>query len=289
MPQQRVLITGANGLLGSALAPAFQRRGSAEVLRLGRGELDITDAEAVRSRMDSFHPDVVINCAAYTRVDDCETHEPLALQVNGRGAGNVARSAAAVGARVIHLSTDYVFDGRAREPYPEDHATGEPARLSAYGRSKRLGEQLVREASPDAVIVRSSWLFGPAGRCFPQAILDRARRGEPLAVVDDQVGAPTYAPDLAEAIADLAERRARGIFHVTNTGACSWYAFACAILRHAGLDVPIRPVGSEAVPRPARRPAYSVLDNRRFVETVGRPLRPWLDALDAYLSSAGRP
>ena len=163
----KVLITGAGGLLGTPTVKVFEARQETQVLALGRQALDITDAAEVEARVCELRPDLVVNCAAYTKVDDCESHEAEANRVNGDGAGNVARWAAACGARLIHISTDYVFDGRGTSPYPEDHPTGDPSQLSAYGRSKLLGEQQVRRHHSRAVILRTAWLYGQNGPCFP--------------------------------------------------------------------------------------------------------------------------
>lgn len=278
----RVLVTGATGLLGSEVVSAFRRDPGADVVGLGHHELDVTDEALVRSRFETLAPDLVIHCAAYTKVDDCEANEDHARCVNGDGAGHVATAAHACAARLFHISTDYVFDGEAQRPYAEDHPPAAPERLSAYGRSKLLGEELVRRGHPEAVLVRTAWLFGN-GPCFPRTILERAHRGEPLRVVSDQVGSPTYASDLAEALVELAHDEAGGIYHITNAGDCSWHAFAVEILRAAGIDSAIAPIRACELDRPARRPAYSVLDNRRYCELAGGPLRPWQEAVADFL------
>ena len=270
--------------MGTPTVKAFEAGQGAQVLSLGRRELDITDAAEVDARIGAFGPDLVVNCAAYTKVDDCEAHEAEASRVNGQGAGNVARSAAACGARLIHISTDYVFDGCGTEPYSEDHPTGAPSQLSAYGRSKLLGEQQVREHHQRAIILRTAWLYGLDGPGFPQAILKRARAGGPLQVVTDQVGSPTFASDLAKAICSLAEVGAAGVFHFTNAGRCTWLEFAVELLRLAEVDVPVGPITSDQLRRPAKRPCFSVLDNRRFVTVTGQSPRSWQAALADYMS-----
>ena len=285
MRTSKVLITGAGGLLGTPTVKAFEARRETQVLALGRQALDITDASDVEARVCEFGPDLVVNCAAYTRVDDCESHEADASRVNGDGAGNVARSAAACGARLIHISTDYVFDGRSTVPYPEDHPTGDPSQLSAYGRSKLLGEQQVRRHHNRAIILRTAWLYGQDGPGFPQAILKRARAGDPLQVVTDQVGSPTYASDLARAICRLAEFDVAGCFHFTNAGRCTWLEFAVELLRLAEVDMPVGPITSDQLRRPAKRPGFSVLDNRRFMAVTGESPRSWQEALSDYISS----
>jgi dTDP-4-dehydrorhamnose reductase len=279
----KVLIVGAKGLLGTPTLAAFGRDPGVEVLGADLPELDITDERSVGRLLGEFTPDLVVNCAAYTQVDACEQNEALACKVNGTAAGILAKAAADCRARMIHISTDYVFEGDAGRPYAEDHPTGRPEKLSAYGRSKLLGEQLVRQHHPGALIVRTAWLYGPNGLGFPNAILRRAREDGRLRVVNDQTGSPTYAPDLAEALHKLGRLDVGGFMHVTNSGQCTWYQFACEIVRLAGLDVPVQPVTSAEFPRPAKRPAFSVLDNRRFVQTVGEPLRPWQDAIREFM------
>ncbi len=281
--RKRVLLTGSAGLLGTAVMEVFRKDQEWELVCRDRGELDITDAAAVAFQLRHERPDLVINCAAYTRVDDCESNVEPAMRVNGDGAGNVAAASAEVGARLIHLSTDYVFDGTADRPYREDDPTGRPESLSVYGRSKLAGEQLVSAGHPQALIIRTAWLYGAAGRSFPRTILELARRQPRLEVVDDQRGSPTNARDLAQAIAELAKMELRGIVHVTNSGQCTWCEFARRIVRLAGMDVPIVPVPTERFPRPARRPQYSVLDQGRFAEAVGRPMRPWTEAVEEFI------
>lgn len=283
MKCNRVLITGATGLLGSAVVESFRLNTGAEIVGLGRHELDITDADHLASSVNGFRPDLIINCAAYTRVDECEADEVLARRINGEGAGNVARAAADVGADLIHISTDYVFNGSANAPIAEDAPPADPAKLSAYGRSKLLGEQLVRAAHPQAVIVRTAWLFGRGGACFPKTILQRAQAGLPLRVVNDQTGSPTFAADLAMGLFELAQHRASGTYHFNNAGSCTWHALAGEVLRHAGIIANIEAVTSEELSRPARRPKYSVLDMSRFIADTGLRPRPWQEALAEFI------
>lgn len=283
---KRVLITGARGLLGTPTTTLFRAAQGVEVSAVGHLEFDITDEAAVRRHVDAFRPDLVINCAAFTKVDACEEQHALADRVNGYGAGIVAAAAAAHGARLIHVSTDYVFDGQATRPYREDHPTGNPRALCAYGRSKLLGEQRVAAAHPAAIIVRTAWVYGEDGPCFPRTILRLAGERPLLRVVSDQTGSPTYARDLAGALFELARTNAQGVFHVTNAGQCTWFEFAREIVMQAGLGTPVEPIATEDYPLPARRPKYSVLDNGRYVTTAGRPLRPWREALSEYLRRA---
>jgi len=280
---ERVLVTGAGGLVGTPTVAAFRAR-RAEVVALAKSDLDITDADAVRATLRGWSPDLIVNCAAYTKVDDCETQVEQAMRVNGDGPGVLARAAVAANARFIHLSTDYVFDGRGGRPYREDDPTAPPEILSAYGRSKLAGEVGVRAADPNALIVRTAWVYGPDGPGFPNAILRAAKEKPRLKVVNDQAGCPTYAPDLAQAIVALAMIEATGIVHVANSGVCTWYDFACEIVRLAGLHTPVDPCTTVEFPRPAKRPAYSVLDTGRFVELTGKPLRPWREAIAEFIS-----
>ena len=278
----RVLVTGARGMLARALLRELERRGH-EVVGLGRDALDVTDADAVERAVREWVPDVVVQCAAYTRVDDAETDEAAAFAVNAEGTRNVARACRAVGARLVYPSTDYVFDGRASSPYRPDHP---PAPLNAYGRSKLAGEEAAREAG-DWVVARTSWLYGAGGRNFVSTILRRAMEGTPLRVVDDQRGTPTWTGALAVTLVGLLEADVpSGIYHTTGRGETTWYGFAREALRLAGIDADIVPVPTEAFPTPARRPRYSVLDCSSTEAVVG-PLPDWRDALRAAIAEGG--
>jgi len=277
----RFVITGAAGMLGQDLVAAAQGAGH-EVLALPRAELDIADRAAVDDALGSAAADVVVNCAAWTNVDRAETSPDDALAVNGAGAGNVARAAAASGAWTIHVSSDYVFDGSKRSPYVESDAVGP---VSSYGRSKLAGEREVAAEAPQAhTIVRSSWLFGAFGPCFPATILRLAGERDELMVVDDQVGCPTFTGHLAAALVDLAARpstRPLGIVHVAGGGECSWYEFAREIVAGSGLPCEVKPCTTAEMPRPATRPAYSVLRTER-----GAPGLPeWRQGLAGYVAA----
>jgi dTDP-4-dehydrorhamnose reductase len=236
---------------------------------LTRADLDVTDAAAVREALAGA---TVINCAAYADVDGAESHSAAAHAVNEEGARNVAEAAG----RVLYVSTDYVFDGSKKAPYVESDAT---APIQEYGRSKLAGEHATAEANPDHLIVRSSWLFGAAGRNFVETILDLASERDELRVVEDQVGCPTFTGHLAEALLALAAGGERGLMHVAGGGSCSWFEFAREIVERAGVDSQVQPCSSDEFPRPARRPVYSVLVSER-----GSPALPaWQDGLDAYL------
>jgi dTDP-4-dehydrorhamnose reductase len=275
----RILVTGAGGMLGTDVCKAATD-GGFEVLAYQRARLDITDASAVEAAVRRDRPDVVVNCAAWTDVDGAEASPQAALEVNGAGAGNVAGAAAGCGAWTIHVSTDYVFDGSKLEPYLEADPV---APLSEYGRSKLEGERAVaREAPEQHTIVRSSWLFGVAGRCFPKTILRLAAERDELTVVDDQVGCPTFTAHLAEALIDLGRiRRLSGVVHVAGAGDCSWFGFAREIVAAAQLPARIRPASTSEMPRPAPRPAYSVLRSGR----AGAPLLDdWREGLNQFMA-----
>jgi dTDP-4-dehydrorhamnose reductase len=277
----RVLVTGADGQLGRPLVSTLATDPQMSVLGADRKRLDITDPASIAAVMTEFGPDVVVNCAAWTAVDAAEEDEAAATAVNGIAVGRLAQACADNGAWLVHLSTDYVFDGRARSPYPEDAL---PNPVSAYGRSKLAGEIAVQRELPDRhYIVRTAWLYGMYGQNFVRTILRALAQRGSVDVVDDQLGQPTYAPDLARQIQALIRRRpAAGIFHGTNSGMTSWYGFTRAIAEEAGIpDSAVRPTNSSAFPRPAIRPAYSVLGHGRWAD-VGIPqMRDWRSALVA--------
>lgn len=275
-----VCIVGAQGMLGSDLLRAL---GPDRAVGLGHADADITDPEAIRDAIRRGRPHTVINCAAYTRVDDCESHRERAFAVNGDGARNVAAAATAVGARLVHVSTDYVFDGTATAPIPE---TAEPRPQTVYGASKLAGERAVRDVVPKALIVRTAWLFGLHGPNFIETILRLATERARLSVVNDQRGAPTATVDLAEALLALVQADATGIVHVTNSGSCTWYDYARFVLERAHGPAPeVLPVRTAEFPRPAPRPAYSVLDCAHYTALTGRAMPPWEDAVERYLQA----
>jgi dTDP-4-dehydrorhamnose reductase len=281
----RILITGAAGMLGRDAARAAAEAGH-EPLALARSDLDIRDREAVSARVAAERPDVVLNCAAWTDVDGAEAAEPDALAVNAAGAGNLAAAAAAAGAWTIHISTDYVFDGSrggSRRPYVESDAV---APINAYGRTKLAGEREVAGAAPRAhTIVRSSWLFGAGGRCFPQRIMRLAREREQLRVVADQIGCPTFTGHLARTLVALAERRRppAGIVHVAGAGQCSWFQFAQEIVARVGIACEVEPCATAELPPYAPRPAWSVLGSERAAELPRLP--DWHAGLGDYLAA----
>ena len=278
------VIVGAEGMLGRQLAEVLVAE-HPQTVCAGHDELDITDYWGIRWDLERLQATVVINCAAFTDVDGCESRPDLAQQVNGVGAGNLARACHETEARLIHVSTDFVFDGAEERPYREQAATHP---ISLYGRSKLEGELEVASAHPDHLILRTSWLYGPHGKNFISAILKAARAGGPLKVVHDQRGTPTYTRDLAEAILRLLSVGARGVMHFANAGVCSRYDFAVEALRLAGMEeVPVESIGSNELDRPARRPANSALDASRYTELTGLTPRPWQETLVDYLEATG--
>jgi dTDP-4-dehydrorhamnose reductase len=277
-----IVVLGA-GLLGKELAAQCDQRRQAVIL-LDRASCGLTSADEVAAVLGRSLPGAVINCAAYTKVDRAEVERDAAMAVNAVGAANVARACAMHHIRLVHISTDFVFDGTANTPYQPADKTNP---LSVYGQSKLQGELLIREINPAGwFILRTSWLFGMTGPCFPRAILDRAMKGQPLKIVNDQVGSPTYAPDLAAATLDLIDRKASGIHHLANGGQCSWFEFATAIAAEFGIVADIQPTTTaafrEARPGQAVRPAYSVMADAQIPELLGRKIRPWQEALASY-------
>jgi dTDP-4-dehydrorhamnose reductase len=262
-------------MLGSAVVAAARARGWA-ALGLSRRQGDLTDRDGLRGWAERFRPDVVVNCAAYTKVDAAETERELAFAVNGEGAAAAAALASQAGVRLVHVSTDYVFDGKAEQPYREDAPT---APLSVYGQSKLEGERRAL-AYDRAAVVRTSWLFGPGGPNFVAAMVGLIEAGRlPLRVVADQQGCPTSTASLARALLDLARWETTGIVHFQNREPVSWYAFAVEIARLWSGAVEVVPVTTAEFPRPAPRPAYSVLDVGRFEHLAGRRVEPWEEGL----------
>ncbi|HEY7412489.1 MAG TPA: dTDP-4-dehydrorhamnose reductase [Vicinamibacteria bacterium] len=279
----RYLVTGAAGQLGQALVAHL---GARCAWSGGRDALDVTDPRAVARLVTEVAPDVVVNASAYNAVDAAETDVAAAMAVNALGPRHLAEACRAAGAVLVHVSTDYVFDGRRREPYGEDDATRP---LSVYGTSKLAGELLVAASDAAHLIVRTSGVFGRGGSrskggSFVERVVARAAAGEPLRVVDDQVFAPTYAPDLARALVSLVESGARGLFHVAGGGIASWHELATAALSAAGVAAAVERIASEALAAPAERPAYSVLDTGRYRALGLPPLRHWREALAEMLA-----
>jgi len=267
----RWLVTGANGMLGQDVVGLLGRHGE-QVTALGRTALDVTDPEAALAAVAGH--DVVVNCAAYTAVDAAEQDEAVAFDVNGVGAANVARAAARHGARVVHVSTDYVFDGDATTPYAEDAPV---APRSAYGRTKAAGEWAVRAEAADHLIVRTAWLYGAGGPCFPKTIARVLHERGGADVVDDQVGQPTWTADLADLVLHLVRAGVpAGTYHGTAGGSTSWYGFAREVAAAVDVDPSsVRPTTSDALIRPAPRPAYSVLGHDRLRSLGVAPIGDW--------------
>ncbi len=270
-----ILVVGANGMLGHDLMQLL----SGEIRGVDIGDIDITSIESVQRVLLTLKPAVIINAAAYTDVDGCETRRDLAMQVNGEGVGNLALTAREIGARLVQISTDYIFDGGKGSPYVEDDPT-QP--LSVYGESKLAGELNVRLA-PDYLIVRTQWLYGVHGNNFVETMLRLAGEKKELAVVDDQVGSPTWTVDLSLAIRALLEKGCCGTYHVANAGYCSWNEFAKTIFAEAGMEITVRPMTTKDLDRPARRPLYSTLDCGKLIRDTGFRPGPWQDALGKYL------
>jgi dTDP-4-dehydrorhamnose reductase len=276
----RVLIFGASGLLGKAL---MQQWSGDQVTGLNSRDGDIRDPNRVQEIVQQNSPHWVVLAAAYTDVDGCESNRELAFAVNRDGAVNVCQAAVSVGARFLFLSSDYVFDGRKAAPY---ETTDQRNPRSVYGRTKAEAETRLLESNPSCCIVRTSWLFGSGGKCFPDTILKLAATRPALDVVNDQRGCPTYSEDLARAIIQLCRKNASGIVHATNAGDCTWFEFARHIVRTAGLNTEVRPVSSRQMARPAPRPAYSVL-SAHSLRSLGIEMPTWQDAIERYVKQKG--
>lgn len=287
MPLGRVLITGGAGQLGSDLLALLPGDGSARALT--HAELDIADDASIERALDEHAPDVVVNCAAYHVVDRCEQEDELAWRVNVRAVRSLARRCAERGAKLVHFSTNYVFDGERDEPYGEDDV---PAPRSVYALTKLAGEHAALAYAPGALVARTAGLYGLAGNAskggnFIERVLGRAREGAELRMVADQRLTPTFTADLAAAALEALERNATGLVHLTNAGACSWHEFTLALLENAGLDVPVEPVPTTVPPGGAARPRNGVLARPRADALGLTPLRPWRAALDDYMARAG--
>jgi dTDP-4-dehydrorhamnose reductase len=273
----KILLTGRGGQVGLELEQRLPRLG--EVVVTGQEQLDLADAGSVRRALQEIKPGLIVNAAAHTAVDRAESEPELAMRVNGEAPGVLAEEARRLGALLVHYSTDYVFDGSKRTPYVEDDA---PRPLGVYGRTKLEGERRVRASGCRHLIVRTAWVYG-RGRNFIAAILDRARKGQPLRVVNDQFGAPTWAADIAAVTLKLLDRE--GLYNVTAAGEASWYEVAVETLRRAGLQTEISPVSTAQYGAKAPRPRYSVLDNGRLRDAGVAPIGDWRERLAAYLKA----
>ena len=277
----RVTLFGASGLLGQELVRAVHDGGD-HLTALSSKDADLRDRARIGDMVRDSRPDWVILSAAYTDVDGCESNRGLAFAVNCEGAVNVAEAAREAGSRLLFVSTDYVFDGAKTSPY-ETGETRNPT--GVYGDSKARAEERLQQILPEVCIVRTSWLFGHGGKCFPATILKLASTRPEISVVNDQRGSPTFTPDLASALVRLCRASARGIVHATNSGNCTWYDFATEIVRETGLPTQVKPVTTAEFPRPAKRPAYSVL-SPDSLNAYNIHMPSWQDALRRYLGSA---
>lgn len=292
----KILITGAKGQLGTQISNILKNMNSelgaidirykeAEVAGVDIDELDIANLSETRKYISNIKPDIIINCAAYTNVDGCESNEDLAFKANAIGPRNLAIISEEIGAKLIHVSTDYVFSGDGVKPYREYDL---PNPKSVYGNTKYLGEEYVREFCSRYFIVRTAWLYGYYGNNFVKTIIKAAKEKGKLEVVNDQRGNPTNAEDLAYHLLKLALTEEYGIYHCTGTGECSWYDFACKIVEYAGIDCTVNPTTSDKINRAAKRPSFSSLDNMMLRCTVGDEMRQWEDALKVYMQNINR-
>ena len=277
----KTLITGANGQLGRELA---RLAGPGEIIKTDMAELDITDRDAVERFVSAHRPAIIFNCAAKTDVDACETGPEAAFRINAAGPRNLAMAAEAAGAALVHISTDYVFPGDGDRPLRE---WDEPGPKTVYGKSKLLGERYVSQFCKQHFIVRTSWLYGPDGNNFVRTIVKNAKAKGALKVVNDQRGCPTYTADLARRLLKLSGTKEYGLYHCAGKGGCTWYEFAKKIIELSGVACEVSPCTTEEFPRPAPRPAYSVLDNMALRCTIGDEMRPWEEALTDFMEKYG--
>ncbi|MFC4323378.1 dTDP-4-dehydrorhamnose reductase [Litchfieldia salsa] len=274
-----VLVTGVRGQLGHDVVKSLGSRNH-EVHGVEREQLDITNEADVKSLIAEIKPDAIIHCAAYTNVDGAEQDKDTAYEVNALGAKYLAQAAKSVDAKMVYVSTDYVFNGTAETPYKVDEPTNP---LGVYGETKLAGEEFTSEILDKFFIVRTAWVFGINGNNFVKTMLKLGKERGELGVVHDQIGSPTYTVDLANFLVELVESDKYGIYHATNDGVCSWFDFAEEIFKQAGLEVKVNPLTTEQFPRPAARPKYSVLDKTKITEQNFTPLRDWKEALASYL------
>ncbi|MEO0019341.1 MAG: dTDP-4-dehydrorhamnose reductase [candidate division WOR-3 bacterium] len=275
----KCLVTGARGLLGSELVQYLRKEGN-ELIAWDLPDNDVTDIERSINEIHRVKPDVIFHLAAWTDVDGCEENPAKATMVNFQGTWAVALGAAELGCKMVYISTDYVFDGKTKRPYREND---KPNPISVYGRSKFMGEQAVIKNCPRRFIVRTSWLFGRYGRNFVDTIRQKAQMESRIFVVSDQTGSPTYARDLCAPLLTIASSEYYGIYHLTNSGQCSWFEFAREVIRLIKADCEVVPIGSIECGRKAPRPEFSVLDNYNYRKRFGAVLRPWQEALRSYL------
>ncbi|MER2013233.1 MAG: dTDP-4-dehydrorhamnose reductase [Methanobrevibacter sp.] len=274
----KILITGSNGMLGHDLIEVL--KDNHELILTTSKTLDITDKNHVIEFIGENKPDIVINSAAYTNVDGCEENQETAYSINGDGVRNLAEGCSKIDCPLVHISTDYVFNGKNTKPWVENDEIGP---ISVYGKSKLKGEEAILEILDKFFIIRTAWLYGINGGNFPKTMLELAKNHSEITVVYDEVGTPTYTTDLAKAISQLIETDYYGIYHITNSGSCSWCEFARYIFEIAGKDVKVLPVTASEFARPAPRPHYSVLENKNWIENGFEPLRSYKDAIKEYI------
>ncbi len=277
----KVLVTGAKGQLGQDVMKLLARDNH-EAIGTDRDDLDITNESDVFAFITEVKPDVILHCAAYTNVDAAESDADTAYKINALGTEYLAKAAKAAGSKMLYISTDYVFDGNGTKPYEVDNPTNEP--LGVYGKTKLAGEEMLKKYLDQYFIVRTAWVFGVGGNNFVKTMIRLGEERGEVGVVHDQVGSPTYTVDLANLMLELMQTDKYGTYHATNAGVCSWYEFAVEIFKQVGMDVKVNPLTSDQFPRPAKRPAYSVLSKKKLEEAGLTPLRDWKEALAAYLA-----
>lgn len=278
----RVLVTGSNGQLGRSITWVLKHH---EVLAKNRQELDITDPYSIFTVAKDFKPEIVINCAAFTDIEECETKRDEAYRVNIVGTRNLAIETIKYNATYVHISTDYIFDGKVKTPYKEDHQANP---INVYGESKLGGELLVKNICSKYFIIRTSRLYSQWGNNFVKAVIEKSRHQSSLEVVKDQVSSPTYALDLARSMSLMLNTNKYGIYHITNSGCCSWYDMAKKVIEITGQNVKVEPINSNAFNNPARRPAYSVLDNSKFIRTFNHTMPHWEKSLRNFIRNSYR-
>lgn len=273
----RILITGASGMLGHDLQRTLKNH---ELILYNSKNLDITNKNLVSEKINEMKPDILINSAAYTNVDDCETNYEEAHKVNALGPKNLATVCKDLKIPLVHISTDYVFDGKKTEPLKENDNLGPQ---TAYGKTKLEGEQFIQKILDEYFIIRTAWLYGCEGNNFVKTMLNLSKSHNEINVVNDQIGSPTFTYDLAKGISEIIKTDKYGVYHLTNSGSCSWYEFSKEIFKLANINVKVTPVTTEEFPRPAPRPKYSVLSNDKWIKQGFKPLRNYKEALKEYL------
>lgn len=273
----RILITGASGMLGHDLQRTLKNH---ELILYNSKNLDITNKNLVSGKINEMKPDILINSAAYTNVDDCETNYEEAHKVNALGPKNLATVCKDLKIPLVHISTDYVFDGKKTEPLKENDNLGPQ---TAYGKTKLEGEQFIQKILDEYFIIRTAWLYGCDGNNFVKTMLNLSKSHNEINVVNDQIGSPTFTYDLAKGISEIIKTDKYGVYHLTNSGSCSWYEFSKEIFKLANINVKVTPVTTEEFPRPAPRPKYSVLSNDKWIKQGFKPLRNYKEALKEYL------